>query len=349
MPSAARTAKLLLAIIILSLGTYEIFFTLYRIMIFQTVPRDDYAPYLLWLVHASGGQLPGSPYIYRFLSVALAWPLYHLLPAVPLTNIPVNIPHDYERATGAMALLSDLSAIVAVVLCFDFARRLGESALVGILSGVLVYAGCWFTQIEGIDPVTILGIMIVAMLLRAPDWCWIVLIPLMFVNEKIGIITFLFLALRCVTSKADCKLFSRKLAWVLLALAAYCAVLFLIRAQGNSYQVTPSGYAGHILANMRTNFSTRGLLLSWGPCGLFILLALLSEHNSTLNLFSPRDVLLIPALMLVGLVLTTDFQLGRIVMMSMPLFAIPGAVRIARLLDPPLQPPNSGQKVSPIA
>ena len=59
-------------------------FAIDRIMVFNTVPRDDYAPFLLWVIGAPGGAFPGSPYGYRLLTILAAVPLYHILPALIL-------------------------------------------------------------------------------------------------------------------------------------------------------------------------------------------------------------------------------------------------------------------------
>jgi hypothetical protein len=324
--------KSVLTVLALTLATYPVFFVLYRLMIFQTTPRDDYAYYLLWLAHAPGGALPGSPYIYRIFSIVLAWPLYHLLPVFHLTNIPASTPIPYQRATAALALLSDIGALAASVLTFGVAQRLGKTALTALLSALLVYGGGWFTQMEGIDTVTILGVVGVVILLQKPDRYFPALLALTFVNEKIAIITFLFLALRCATSADDRKQFGVKLGIAALALAVYGAVLATLHVGGNAYQLTPSGYPANFVHNLAVNLSLRGVLLSWGPTALFLALALIGLHGQP-SLFSRRDALLAPALVAVGMVLTQDFNIGRVVMMAIPLVAIPAAERLARALE----------------
>lgn len=134
----AAFSKAFIIVLLLTIVTYPIFFVLYRIMIFQTVPRDDYAPYLLWIVHAPGGVLPGSPYVYRYLSVVLAWPLYHIIPVFHLTNIPATVSLPYQRATASLAMLSDITSIGSAVLTHYVALRMRKPMLVGILSALLV-------------------------------------------------------------------------------------------------------------------------------------------------------------------------------------------------------------------
>jgi hypothetical protein len=50
-------------------------------MAFNTVPRDEYAPYLLWLLNMPGGGFPGSLYGYRILSTIAGAPFFYLLPS----------------------------------------------------------------------------------------------------------------------------------------------------------------------------------------------------------------------------------------------------------------------------
>lgn len=49
----------------LSVLMHPVFFFIYRLSIFNTVPRDDYAHFLLWTVGHAEGVLPDSPYAYR--------------------------------------------------------------------------------------------------------------------------------------------------------------------------------------------------------------------------------------------------------------------------------------------
>ena len=76
---------------LLAILFHPFFFITFRLMAFDTVPRDDYARYLLWLLHEPGGAFPGSLYGYRILSVLAAAPFYYVLPALPLTNLPTGL------------------------------------------------------------------------------------------------------------------------------------------------------------------------------------------------------------------------------------------------------------------
>jgi hypothetical protein len=58
----------------LTLALEPLFFIIDRITVFDTVPRDDYAPFLLWLAGPPGGAFQGSPYGYRLLTMVAAKP-----------------------------------------------------------------------------------------------------------------------------------------------------------------------------------------------------------------------------------------------------------------------------------
>jgi hypothetical protein len=103
---------------LLSTLFHPFFFLIFRLMAFNTVPRDDYAPYLLWLLHQPGGAFPGSPYGYRILSVLVAAPLYYLMPALPLTNLPADLAPAYLKATAALAAVSYLAMLAAAMMAY---------------------------------------------------------------------------------------------------------------------------------------------------------------------------------------------------------------------------------------
>ncbi len=121
----------------------------------------------------------------------------------------------------------------------------------------------------------------------------------------------------------------------LAALGLYAAVVLALHAGGNAYQLTPAGYGANLVNNLIVNLSPRGLLLSWAPSALLLAMALAGMHGAAHGMFRARDAWLVPALILVALVLTQDFQVGRIVMMAAPIFAIPAAARFAQLMERP--------------
>src|SRR5882724_10544563 len=103
---------------LLSVLFHPFFFFIFRLMAFNTVPRDEYAPYLLWLLNKPGGSFPGSLYGYRILSVLAGAPFYYLLPPFPLTNLPAEPSANYWQATAALAMVSYLAMIAGAMLAY---------------------------------------------------------------------------------------------------------------------------------------------------------------------------------------------------------------------------------------
>src|SRR5271165_2939816 len=123
------------AFIALTFALNPVFFVIYRLMVFNTVPRDDYAAFLLWLVGSPGGSFPQSPYGYRLLSMVAAAPFYYLLPPLRVTNLPADLTAPYVRATAAIAALSYLSLLLAAALIYRVARdRCGLGRPEGMLA-----------------------------------------------------------------------------------------------------------------------------------------------------------------------------------------------------------------------
>ncbi|HUB43783.1 MAG TPA: hypothetical protein VMB73_02250 [Acetobacteraceae bacterium] len=332
----------------LAVALEPVFFTIDRIMVFNTVPRDDYAPFLLWLAHAPGGTFPGSPYGYRILTMVAALPLYHLLPPLHLTNLPALTPY-YVRATAALAALSYLSLIGAGMLAYRLARdRTGLPRPDAVTSGVLLSLLILYTQFFGIDPFAVLLITAGLYLLPRPAWFAALIIPATFANEKIAIVFALWLTLRCVTSSADRRRFTAPCLAALAAIAIYLAALLLLHLPGNAYQLEPGGYPATLLANLRASISARGLLLNALPVAVLLAIGGLgwryAGRQEFADLFRPIDLLMIPALVLVALVLTQFFQTGRLVMHAAPIYVVPAAAAIGRLMR---SPRDTGQRIVP--
>ncbi|HTW72892.1 MAG TPA: hypothetical protein VME47_23650 [Acetobacteraceae bacterium] len=324
----------------LAVALEPLFFTIDRIMVFNTVPRDDYAPFLLWLAHAPGGAFPGSPYGYRILTIVAALPLYYLLPTLHLTNLPPALTPQYVQATAALAALSYLSLLASGLMMYRLARdRMDlprrDAAIAGVLLSVLIL----YTQFFGVDAFAILLVTAGLYLLVRPAWFAVLIIPAAFANEKIAIVFALWLTLRCITSSADRRRLAAPWLAAMAAIAAYAAALLLLHLPGNAYQLEPGGYPATLLANLRASVSARGLLLNALPVGVLLAVGGLGwQHAGRRDLdglFHPVDLLIVPALVLVALVLTQFFQTGRLVMHAAPLFVVPAAVAIGRWMEAP--------------
>jgi hypothetical protein len=309
----------------LSILLSPFFFTLYRLAVFNTVPHDDYAPYLLWLDGNALGELPGSPYCYRLLSVAMAWPFYRLLPLIPLTNLPDGMAPEMAKATAALAMMSYLAGIATALLTFRLARREAElDRGHAIAAGALAWVLGWYTQITAIDSLALLGITLALCVIRRPVAFAAVVLVSVGVNEKIALVLALWLVTRWVLDSVHRWRFGRQALAAIGAVAVYGAAVAVLRMPGNEYQQQPGTFLVTVLENLAAYASARGMLLNVLPIVVLLALAAFSAiRPRSTTLFGRADILVIPALAVVALVLTHLFQAGRIVMHAAPLFVVP--------------------------
>jgi hypothetical protein len=328
----------LAVLIALALALEPLFFTINRIMVFDTVPRDDYAPFLLWLAGAPGGAFPESPYGYRLLTMVAALPFYYVLPALRLTNLPASLTPQYVQATAALATLSYLSLLAAGLLAYRTARdRVGLPRRESVLAGLILCLLILHSQFFGIDAFAILLVTAGIYMLSRPFGLAMLILPAVFANEKVTIVFALWLTLRCLGSTVERRRLGAQWFATVASVAMYLAMLLILRLPGNSYQLEPGGYLATLLANVHASISARGLLLNGLPVAVLLAVGALSwcrgERPDFANLFRPVDLLTIPGLVLVALAMTQFFQVGRIVMHAAPLYVIPAAAALGRWMD----------------
>jgi hypothetical protein len=314
---------------------YPLFFVIYRTMIFDTIPRDDYAPFLLWVAGAEDGVFPASPYGYRLLTMFAALPFHFGLPPLRLTNLPDTVTVSYMNATAAIAALSYLSSILAGFLCYRTARdQCAFGRRDALLAGVMLFALCWHAQMFGIDAVSIMMVAAaVCALPHAAVFTAIMLISVGF-NEKVGIVLVIWLTVRVVLVASDRRHLRTQWLAALAAILLYGALLIAVDLPGHEYQTQPLRYLATLQDNLRTTMSGRGVLLNIAPTVILVLVAAAGWRRARhIGLFHPVDLLVIPALVMVSLVLTESLQMGRIVMHAAPLFAIPGVAALAAWAD----------------
>ncbi|CAH2599810.1 conserved membrane protein of unknown function [Rhodovastum atsumiense] len=331
----------LFALVAVALSPF--YFVIFRLMAFGTVPRDDYAPFLLALLGEPGGAMPESPYGYRLLSVLVAAPFYYLLPSLPLTNLPPDLPLPSLRATEALAFVSYLAMILAGFVAFATARtREGLPPATAALAGLLLFVLCWYSQFFALDPLAILVIALLLWLLPRPGWFAAVMLLAPLTNEKIIIVFAVWLSLRCIVSASERQRLGRAWLATLLAGGLYLAMVMLVHLPGNEYQLDTAGYFATIRTNLAAWASGRGLVLNVLPLLVLAGLALLGHRFPGAPGHRRRivaaDLMVIPALVVVALVLTQFFQVGRIVMHAAPLFVGPAATVIAARLGSAREP-----------
>jgi hypothetical protein len=313
---------------LLSLLFHPFFFIVFRLMAFDTVPRDDYARYLLWLLHEPGAAFPGSLYGYRILSVLVAAPFYYALPGLPLTNLPANLDPNYLKATAALAAVSYLAMVASAIMAYRLVvdRNIGRRPLDGLFAAAFILLCECYAAFFGIDP---LAFLLIICALYAIDRIWlfaVIIAASILFNEKVLIVFAVWLSLRFVFSR-ERSFFGPRLVVVLAAVAAYVAMLAIVRLEGHSEQLDANAYIPSLLQNVIATVTTRrGFILNVLPCLLLagtVWWSWRALGRRQTGVYAPLDLLVIPALVVVTLVLTQFYQVGRIVMHAAPLFILP--------------------------
>ena len=312
---------------------YPIFFVILRLSIFKTVPTDDYAPYLLWVLQEPGGAFPLSPYCYRILSMLAATPFYYILPSLDLTNIPEALSPTWIRATAALSALSFVSMVGTMATIAALAvRKCGLTLRDGFLAALVLLLLILYTQITAIDPLAVFVISL-ALLLLDRKWAFAILVLISVgINEKIALVLAMWLTIRWVLVPSDRARFS--LPWIssLAAVGLYLAIVLLLRFPGHEYQLQPSGFKDTIVANLQAYLSLRGVLLNALPAVVLAAIGALGhlgrDANRTGGTFRTIDLLTIPCMILIALIFTQQFQAGRLVMHAAPLFVLPFAAAL---------------------
>lgn len=320
----------------LSILLSPFFFTLYRVAVFDTVPHDDYAPYLLWLDGNPLGGIPESPYCYRLLSMALAWPFFHLLPTLPLTNLPLGTAQVSARAIAALAMMSYLAGILTAMLTYHLGRREGGlDQGHAIAAGALAWALSWYTQITAIDALALLFITAALCTIRLPVVFASILALSIGVNEKIALVLAIWMVIRSMADAGFRRAFLWQTVASVAAVLAYTALVAILRMPGNEYQLRPGGFVATLTENIGAYGTPRGVLLNVVPVLVLVVLGSLRPSVAG-SLFRRTDVLLIPALLGVALILTHLFQAGRIVMHAAPFFVVPALAAVRGMKARPL-------------
>jgi hypothetical protein len=314
-------------------------FVIYRLSVFNTVPHDNYAAFLLWTAGNSEGALPESPYCYRILSMLAALPLYFVTPAIRLTNIPADLTSAYLRATFALSMLAFFATIAAAMLMARLgSREFGFNRSESVLAGALLFALVWYTQITSIDPLAILLIAAAICLLRRPVWFALMVLVSVPVNEKVALVLACWLSVRCLMHPDARARLWRQWASALAGVVLYAAIVKFVRLPGNEYQVDPINYPATAIENAAAWFTGRGIMLNALPAIVLGALGIAGHWarapDRVRDWFRPTDLLVIPILLAVALIVTHLFQAGRIVLHAAPLFVIPAVLALRRPVAP---------------
>jgi hypothetical protein len=327
----ARLAETLLLTVVALAATYPVFIDTYRSMVFQTVPRDDYAPYLLHLV-GHGGEVPGAPRAYRLLSVAAAIPAYLVLPVYQFKNLATVDP-AYLRATEALAFVSWIALAALSVVIYRIARdRLGASrpASVAALFATLLFAR--YTSIGGVDPIALLLIAAAYYWIERP-WLFAAIVALSAgFNEKVWIIAVLLVGTRVLHARS-LRPYAVHIAGCAVAILLYFASATYFRSSGTEKPSDPRPLGTNAPVTARMTLTTKGLSQNAMPVGLCLAacaLAALRLRGYWGPYWTPWDALVPVGLAVVGLTMNVEFTLGRLVFHSLPILVPPLALALDR-------------------
>jgi hypothetical protein len=328
-------------LLVAALGaTFPVFTSAYREMVFQTTPRDDYAPYLLWMA-GERASAPRAPMAYRVLSVAAAVPFYYALPVYRFTRLPDADP-AYLRATQALAFTSWLALAGLAVIVYRITRdRLRASRMAALTAFFATPLYAHYTAVVGVDPLALLLIATGFYWLAAPAAFAPIVVASAAFNEKVPLVLGLLLGARVVAAPREAF---RRLPVQLLAcaaaLVAYAAVRHALRIPGNENQMQPLSYLYSLLPMIRLTLSAKGLLLNVIPVALCLVayaVAWRGRDAITSIYWSRADVLVPLGLALIGIAIDVKYTLGRLVLHALPL-VVPAAVAALEGRSPP--PPH---------
>jgi hypothetical protein len=306
-----------------------LFFIYFRLTAFHTFPFDNYYDYVLYLDGKSPYSVLGAPSGYRFVYYGTAFLLYKALPIIPLSNLPVSNNLDEIRAIQALAFASFLFiyayfCTVFLLLRHRLEKSVGTSLAIACVSILL----SWYTAPYGVDSLYLFYTALCLYFLKKPAITSILILFSPVVNEKIGIVfTFFYLGIFLVeTGRKEVRL---PLLTSILSIALY----FFVRQWVNlptgiyAYQTDVSMFWNRFQSSYPALVSLKGFYTNWIP--LFIL-TIPAICCGNLGIFQKNDWRLHPMigilpffLFFVGILMCTDFTIGRIVMHALPFYAVP--------------------------
>ncbi len=316
--------------LILLAYAFPMFFDVYRIAYFKVVPYDDYARYLLFILGEPGGDVPPSPFVYRYGSVVLASPFY-FLPQIPLTGGGaakdlISYTDEYARALQALCAANVFFVFLSGIIFFVYTRlRMGfswEGAFICCL--VLVILGNYLS-LANVDGMTIFPVVI--MLIAVAEQriimflCAVAIGTLL--NEKVALISTIFVGLRSLFYYKSHPKYVVMTIISLIVLSAFFVIIATFPFPGAANQKDPTTYVSAILATLEQLTSAKGLyLVLWPPLLLSCLWGVGMLVPGDRRFVAISDIGLIWGLVAISSALDVQYNVGRIAMFSAPLFVI---------------------------
>ncbi len=346
----AKVGYTALIVVLIVLVSVPVYFLDYRASAFNIAPRDDYAPYLLAMTgetgegpHRQSELFPIAPMAHRPISVAIALPLYYVLPYYSFTNID-EPDAAYLRATAALAFVGWVFMLLTALVVYAIARhRYSGSSAASLVVALLALLLFGFFGLAGVDPMALLLVAVVIYFVDRP----IVVVPVVllaaFANEKVVIITLVFFGARLLEWMARRQSLGNYRYWPQLAASFIAFVAYVVFRRvilprpGYEGQLDPSTWLDAFVETIELSASLKGLVTNGVPLAVMAILVLIAwlvapRLPPTHTLFRRVDVLVALALLLTAVFIGTQFTAGRLVLHSFPLYLPVVAVFIDRVL-----------------
>jgi hypothetical protein len=155
-------------------------------------------------------------------------------------------------------------------------------------------------------------------------------------NEKVAIVFVLWLTTRWILCPEDRQ--TLRIPWIvsIAAIAVYVAIISIVQLPGYSYQLRPAMYPFTFWENLTLLPTARGILLNIVPVAILSAVAVLGwkmiGSAPSGNLFRPIDILVVFEMAMVAMIVTHEFQMGRLVMHAAPLYALPVGIAVGNWL-----------------
>jgi len=329
-----KKALIFAGLLTLLLATTPIFFDIYRTAAFNTIARDDYAPYILSLL-GQGDNMPGAPFAYRIISYAIAIPFYRILPLYTFSNLS-NVDTAYLRATQALSFISYLSLVLIAVVIYAIARKQYHATQASsLIASLLTFFLGNFVSKTGIDPFAILIIGLLALLLNNPPIFVLLVLASIGINEKIPIIFAVLFAARFIICMIQRRRFTHYIQMLssFFAVVGYFAMIAIFKVPGSENQTDPTLYLTNLQSTIRDSLSLKGLVLDILPVIVLSLIVILAIKSRQQSSFHISDVSSLFVLLILTFITDVGFNVGRIVMYSYPLYLPAAACFIDTVLE----------------
>lgn len=309
-----------------------IFFLIYRLTAFDTLPIDPYWEGLLYL----DGRLPNfilySPTCYRFLYHAIAFLFYKTLPLIPFSYFKTDIDIHWLKAVQSLAFTAFIYYHLFLFTAGNIVYRQIRQSIVLTLAVVsIVITLSFFTFFYSIDSLFLFYTTFVIYNLKKFN-VFSVLLPFsIIVNEKISLLFTCYFLLAFLFSYS---LKVRKYLIIsILSLGLYFLMKQVLNFPGYEYQTDPSMFFKRLAISIPFLLSFKGAYMNILPLTILLSLSLILKRN---KIFDAYSLLLNPAIIfmpilffIIGMHVSSDYGIGRAAMHALPLYIYP----LANLLD----------------